>query len=159
MQQCKRGSLFCRMSQEPTWMVWPKRRTAPFFTGEMRLASDVTLPRGRTRLLLGSCRSQTEEEGVISQAVFLHRSCQSQLELILCAATQNESISTANCERPRQRVQMLPCDFLQLKRIKSSHKSSSLTILPALGRGNTSSWSRGRAAGRQTGGPVDRQRY
>lgn len=41
-------------SRELTWMVWPKRRTAPFFTGEMRLASDVTLPRGRTRFVLGS---------------------------------------------------------------------------------------------------------
>lgn len=43
-----------------TWMVWPKRRTAPFFTGEMRLASDVTLPRGRTRLVLGSWRDDKE---------------------------------------------------------------------------------------------------
>lgn len=43
-----------------TWMVWPKRRTAPFLTGEMRLASDVTLPRGRTRLVLGSWRDGKE---------------------------------------------------------------------------------------------------
>lgn len=40
------------------WMVWPKRRTAPFLTGEMRLASELTLPRGRTRLLLGSWREE-----------------------------------------------------------------------------------------------------
>lgn len=43
-----------------TWMVWPKRRTAPFFTGEMRLANDVTLPRGRTRLVLGSWKGGQE---------------------------------------------------------------------------------------------------
>lgn len=76
------------MAQALTWMVWPKRRTAPFFTGEMRLASDVTLPRGRTRLLLGSWRSKRNMEEEISQAV---NHC-------LCAGTQNELISNANWE-------------------------------------------------------------
>lgn len=37
------------------WRVWPKRRTAPFFTGEMRFASEVTRPSGRTRFVQGSC--------------------------------------------------------------------------------------------------------
>lgn len=40
-----------------TWIVWPKRRTAPFFEGEIKLAKDDTLDRGRTRLLLGSWKS------------------------------------------------------------------------------------------------------
>lgn len=40
------------------WRVWPKRRTAPFFTGEMRFASEVTRPRGRTRLVQGSYETQ-----------------------------------------------------------------------------------------------------
>lgn len=37
-----------------TWMVWPKRRTAPFFEGDIKLTRDETLASGRTRLLLGS---------------------------------------------------------------------------------------------------------
>lgn len=43
---------------EMDWIVCPKRLTAPFLAGEIRLASDVTLPRGRTRLLLGSLKSK-----------------------------------------------------------------------------------------------------
>lgn len=37
-----------------TWMVWPKRRTAPPFEGDIKLTREETLARGRTRLLLGS---------------------------------------------------------------------------------------------------------
>lgn len=62
-------------------------------------------------------------------------------------------------QRPQLRVQTLSCDILMIKHIHSSHKSSLFTPLPAFGRGNRSSWSRGRAAGRQTGGPADRHRY
>lgn len=39
-----------------TCIVWPKRRTAPFLTGEIKFAKDVTRARGRIRLLLGSCK-------------------------------------------------------------------------------------------------------
>lgn len=35
-------------------IVWPKRLTAPFLTGEIKFAKDVTRARGRTLLLLGS---------------------------------------------------------------------------------------------------------
>lgn len=42
------------MNMAFTWMVWPKRRTAPFFEGEIKLTRDETLASGRTRLLLGS---------------------------------------------------------------------------------------------------------
>lgn len=37
-----------------TWMVWPKRRTAPFFEGDIKLTRDETLASDLTRLLLGS---------------------------------------------------------------------------------------------------------
>lgn len=39
-----------------TCRVWLKRFSGVAFTGGMRFASDVTLERGLTRLLLGSCR-------------------------------------------------------------------------------------------------------
>lgn len=39
-----------------TCIVCPNRRTAPFLTGEIRFAKEVTRARGRTRLLLGSCK-------------------------------------------------------------------------------------------------------
>lgn len=42
------------MNMAFTWMVWPKRRTAPFFECEIKLTRDETLASGRTRLLLGS---------------------------------------------------------------------------------------------------------
>lgn len=158
MQQCKRGflSVGCHRSL-PGWFGRSAGRphSSPERWGW--LATSPCREDGHACCWVPAETRQKRKEWLVKQ--FLHRSCQSQLELILCAATQNESISTANCERPQQRVQMLLCDFLELKRIKSSHKSSSLTLLPALGRGNTSSWSRGRAAGRQTGGPVDGQRY
>lgn len=43
-----------------TWMVWPKRRTAPFFEGEIKLAREETLASGRMRLLLGSWKSMEQ---------------------------------------------------------------------------------------------------
>lgn len=44
-----------------TWIVCPKRRTAPFLTGEIRLAREVTRAKGRTRLVLGSCKASREQ--------------------------------------------------------------------------------------------------
>lgn len=44
-----------------TWMVWPKRRTAPLFEGDIKLTRDETLARGRTRLLLGSWKADIYE--------------------------------------------------------------------------------------------------
>lgn len=44
-----------------TWIVCPKRRTAPFLTGEIRLAREVTRAKGRTRFVLGSCEESTEQ--------------------------------------------------------------------------------------------------
>lgn len=41
-------------------IVCPKRRTAPFLTGEIKLAKDVTRAKGRTRLLLGSLKSRLQ---------------------------------------------------------------------------------------------------
>lgn len=43
-----------------TCMVWPKRLTAPFLTGEIKFAKDVTRARGRTLLLLGSWENKTD---------------------------------------------------------------------------------------------------
>lgn len=40
-----------------TWIVCPKRRTAPFFEGDIKFTRDDTLASGRTRLLLGSWES------------------------------------------------------------------------------------------------------
>lgn len=37
-------------------MDWPKRRTAPFFEGDIKLTSEETLASGLTRLLVGSCK-------------------------------------------------------------------------------------------------------
>lgn len=45
-------------SRTLTWIVWPKRRTAPFFEGDIKLTRDETLASGRTRLLLGSLESK-----------------------------------------------------------------------------------------------------
>lgn len=56
--------VFC--AQEPavplTCRVWLKRFSGVAFTGGMRFASDVTLERGLTRLLLGSCRIKKKKE-------------------------------------------------------------------------------------------------
>lgn len=46
-----------------TCKVWPKRFNGVAFTGGMRFASDVTLERGLTRLLLGSCRVKKKGGG------------------------------------------------------------------------------------------------
>lgn len=45
-----------------TWSVWLNRFNGVARTGGMRLASDVTLESGFTRLLLGSC-SREEDKG------------------------------------------------------------------------------------------------
>lgn len=46
-----------------TCRVWPKRFNGVAFTGGMRFASDVTLERGLTRLLLGSCMVEKKKKG------------------------------------------------------------------------------------------------
>lgn len=47
-----------------TCRVWLKRFNGVAFTGGMRFASDVTLERGLTRLLLGSCTvKKTKKKG------------------------------------------------------------------------------------------------
>lgn len=55
---------FCHPSPHSlTCKVWLKRFNGVVFTGGMRFASDVTLERGLTLLLLGSCRVRKENRG------------------------------------------------------------------------------------------------
>lgn len=51
----------CSFGRVFTWIVCPKRRTAPFLTGEIRFAREVTRAKGRTRFVLGSCKASPEQ--------------------------------------------------------------------------------------------------